>query len=468
MPPLGVFVIHTYMVNEMPVKKPPQNLEAEQCLLGCLMLDKNAIVKVIDFVSAEDFYKNIHKEIFSTMAELFQKSEPIDIISVSTKLREKGQLEGIGGSTYLTSLINLVPTATHVQNYAKIVREKKVLRDLISASEEIGLQAFDESQEVDQLLDRAEKSIFSIGQKSLTQGFIALKDILPETFERIEQLSQHTGQYRGIPTGFKQLDNMLSGLQRSDLIILGARPSMGKSSLAMDIAKYVAVYQNLPVGIFSLEMSKDQLVERMLASQANIDSWRLRTGKLQDSQGDNDFSRLQVAMGSLSEAPLYINDAGMTNILQIRALSRRLQQERGLALLVVDYLQLMDHTNKYASPIQQVTENSRALKMLAKELNVPILVLSQLSRSVEQRTPSRPILSDLRESGAIEQDADVVMFIYREDKYNENSLEKNIAEIIVAKHRNGPTGAIKLYFDENRVSFRNLEQGDYATEATAE
>ncbi len=455
-------------MSDMPTKKPPQNIEAEQSLLGCLMLDKNAIIKVSDFVGADDFYKNIHKEIFSVMADLFAKLEPIDIISVSAELKEKGQLEGVGGSAYLSSLINLVPTATHVANYAKIVREKKVLRELIATSEEIGLNAFDESQEVDELLDRAEKSIFSIGQKSLTQAFIPIKDILPETYERIEQLSHHTSLHRGIPTGFKQLDNMLSGLQRSDLIILAARPSMGKSSLAMDIAKHVSVHENLPVGIFSLEMSKDQLVERLLASQANIDSWRLRTGKLQDGAGDNDFSRLQTAMGSLSEAPLYINDAGMVNILQIRAMSRRLQQEHGLGLIVIDYLQLMDHTNKYASPIQQVTENSRALKMLAKELNVPIIVLSQLNRSVEQRTPHRPMLSDLRDSGAIEQDADVVMFIYREDKYNENSLEKNIAEIIIAKHRNGATGAIKLYFDENRVSFRNLEQGDYVTEITAD
>ncbi len=453
-------------MSDMPAKKPPQNIDAEQSLLGCLMLDKNAIIKVSDFVSADDFYKNIHKEIYQTMLSLFEKSEPIDIISVSTKLREKGQLDGIGGSAYLTSLINLVPTATHVTNYAKIVREKKVLRELIQASEEIGLNAFDESQEVDELLDKAEKSIFSIGQKSLSQGFASLKELIPGVFEGIEQRSQHSGMYRGVPTGFKQLDNMLSGLQRSDLIILAARPSMGKSSLAMDIAQHVAVHQNLPVGIFSLEMSKDQLVERMLANQANVDAWRIRTGKLQDGGhgGDNDFSRLQSAMGSLSEAPLYINDGGMANILQIRAMSRRLQQEHGLGLLVIDYLQLMDHTNKYATPIQQVTENSRALKMLAKELNVPVLVLSQLSRAVEQRTPHRPMLSDLRDSGAIEQDADVVMFIYREDKYNENSLEKNIAEIIVAKHRNGATGAIKLYFDDNRVSFRNLEQGDYVTE----
>lgn len=454
------------MNREMPSKKPPQNIEAEQSLLGSLMLDKNAIIKVVDFVSAGDFYKDAHKEIYQAMVEIFEKSEPMDIISISTKLREKGKLDQIGGSTYLTTLINIVPTATHIANYAKIVREKKILRDLISASQEIGLTAFDENQEVDYLLDKAEKSIFAIGQKSLTQSFLPIRELLHDTFERLDQLSKHTGQYRGIPTGFKQLDNMLSGLQRSDLIVLAARPSMGKSTLAMDIAKNIAIQQNLPVGVFSLEMSKDQLVERLLASHANIDSWRLRTGKLQDGPGDNDFSRLQIGMSSLSEAPLYINDVGTVNILQIRAMARRLQQDKGLSLIVIDYLQLMDHSNKYASPIQQVSENSRALKMLAKELNVPIIVLSQLSRAVEQRTPHRPMLSDLRESGAIEQDADVVLFIYREDKYNENSLEKNIAEIIVAKHRNGPTGSVKLYFDDQRVSFRNLEQGDYASEVT--
>lgn len=448
----------------MPEKKPPQNTEAEQCLLGCLMLDKNAIVKVADFIAPQDFYKDIHKDIFSAMADLFSKMEPIDIISVSARLKEKGQLDHIGGYSYLTSLINTVPTATHVANYAKLVREKKVLRDLIEASHEIGLDAFDESQDVDTLLDRAEKTVFSIGQRSLRQTFVPIKEILGETFERIDQLSKHQSLYRGVPTGFTKLDNMLSGLQRSDLVILAARPSMGKSSLALDIARHVAIHENLPVGIFSLEMSKDQLAERLLSSQANIDSWRLRTGKLQDNAQDNDFSRLQSAMGSLSEAPIYIDDAGTTNILQMRAMARRLQSEAGLGLIIVDYLQLMDSTNKYATPIQQVTENSRALKGLAKELHIPVLVLSQLSRAVEQRTPHKPMLSDLRESGAIEQDADVVLFIYREDKYNENSLEKNIAEILVAKHRNGPTGAVKLYFDEQRVSFRNLEQGDYVTE----
>ncbi len=455
------------MANET-IKKPPQNIEAEQSLLGCLMLDKNAIIRVSDLISADDFYKDSHKEIYGAMLSLFEKMEPLDILSISSKLKEHNKLEQIGGSTYLTSLINAVPTATHVANYAKIVREKKILRDLISASTQIGLDAFDESQEVDLLLDKAEKTVFSISQKSLKQSFVQIKDILGETFERIEQLSKHESLYRGVPTGFVQLDKMLSGLQRADLIILAARPSMGKSSLAMDIARQVAVHQNLPVGIFSLEMGKDQLVERLLARQANVDAWRLRTGKLQDGDGDNDFSRLQSAMGTLSEAPIYIDDAGTTNILQMRAMARRLQADVGLGLLVVDYLQLMDSTNKYASPIQQVTENSRALKQLARELNIPVLVLSQLSRAVEQRTPHRPMLSDLRESGAIEQDADVVLFIYREDKYNEMCLEKNIAEIIIAKHRNGATGSVKLYFDEQRVSFRDLEQGDYATEITGE
>src|SRR3989344_4596087 len=451
-------------------KKPPQNIEAEQSLLGCLMLDKNAIIRVSDVISAPDFYKDIHKEIYQSMQDLFTHAEPIDILSVSAKLREKNKLEAIGGSAYLTSLINTVPTATHVANYAKIVREKKILRDLIDASNRIGMEAFDETQEVDTLLDRAEKTVFSIGQKSLSQSFISIKDILPETFERIDQLSKQTGLYRGVPTGFKQLDNMLSGLQRADLVILAARPSMGKSSLALDMARHVAVFQNLPVGIFSLEMGKDQLVERLLSRQAKGDPCRIRPGKLQDGAagGDNDWARLQTAMGTLSETPIYIDDAGTTNIMQMRAMARRLQADVGLGLLIVDYLQLMDSTNKFASPIQQVTENSRALKQLARELNIPVLVLSQLSRAVEQRTPHRPMLSDLRESGAIEQDADVVLFIYREDRYNENSLEKNIAEIIVGKHRNGAIGSVKLYFDEQRVSFKNLEQSDYAGEVLAE
>ena len=450
------------MANELPAKLPPQNTEAEQCLLGCLMLDKDAIAKVVDFIKEEDFYKGAHQDIYQAMYDLYERSDPIDILSVSARLKERNKLEETGGSAYLTSLINTVPTATNVSHYAKIVRQKKILRDLISASEEIGLSAFDdEKEEVDVLLDRAEKTIFGIGQRALTQTFTPIKDILPETFERLDMLSKHAGGLRGVPTGFKDLDNKLAGLQKSDLIILAARPGMGKSSLALDIARNVAIHTNQPVGLFSLEMSKDQLSDRLISSVANIDSWHLRTGQLKD----DDYSRIQHAMGILSEAPIYIDDAGSVNILQMRAMARRLQANKGLSLIIVDYLQLMQPMNRYASPVQQVTENSRALKILAKELNVPVLVLSQLSRAVESRIPQIPRLSDLRESGAIEQDADVVMFIYKEDAYNENSLKPGVAQILIEKHRNGPTGFIELFFDKQRVSFRSLDKGEYSPEA---
>lgn len=445
----------------LPDKLPPQNTEAEQCLLGCLMLDKDAIVKVVDAIKSEDFYKGGHQDIYQAMAELYEKSEPIDILSVSARLKERSKLDNIGGSAYLTSLINTVPTATHVANYAKIVRQKKILRDLISASEEIGLSAFDEAEEVDVLLDKAEKVVFGIGQRSLTQTFIPIRDILSDTFERLDDLSKNAGKLRGVPSGFTDLDKILGGLQKSDLVILAARPSMGKTSLALDIARNVAVLQNQPVGLFSLEMSKDQLADRLLASLANINMWNLRNGRLTS----DDYSRLQHAMGSLSDAPLYIDDAGSVNVLQMRAMARRLQANKGLSLIVIDYLQLMEPMNRFASPVQQVTENSRALKLLAKELNVPVLVLSQLSRAVESRVPQIPRLSDLRESGAIEQDADVVLMIYREDMYNENSLNPNIAKVLIEKHRNGPTGGIDLFFDDHRVSFRNLDKAQYGSEA---
>ena len=449
--------------KELPDKLPPQNIEAEQSLLGCLMLDKNAIIKVVDLIKADDFYKDTHREIYQAMFELYQRTDPIDLLSVKSRLKERERLDMVGGSSYLTTLINTVPTATHVLNYAKIVRAKKVLRDLISASDEIGLAAFDETNEVESLLDRAEKTIFSIGQRSLTQAFTAIKDILPDTFNRLDELSKNKGALRGIPTGFIDLDKKLSGLQKSDLIILAARPAMGKTSLALDIARQIATNQKIPVGIFSLEMSKDQLVDRVLSAQSGVDSWKLRSGNLSAEGVDNDFTLLQEAMGNLSEAPIYIDDAGMVNILQMRTMARRLQAERGLGLLIVDYLQLMDSSNRNHSAVQQVTEISRALKALAKELNVPVLALSQLSRAVESRTPSIPRLSDLRESGSIEQDADVVMFIYREDKYLENPERRNVAKIIIAKHRNGPVGEVELYFDENKTTFRNLEKDEYAT-----
>jgi replicative DNA helicase len=448
------------MANNLPDKLPPQNTEAEQCLLGCLMLDKDAIIKVVDSIKSEDFYSGKHQDVFQAMVELYEKSDPIDIVSVSARLKERNKLDDIGGAAYLSSLINTVPTATHVANYAKIVRQKKILRDLISASEEIGLSAFNETEEVDVLLDRAEKAVFGIGQRSLSQVFLPIREILSDTFERLDELSKNAGKMRGVPTGFTDLDKVLGGLQKSDLVILAARPSMGKTSLALDIARNVAVLENQPVGLFSLEMSKDQLADRLLASLANINLWNMRNGRLTS----DDYSRLQHAMGSLSDAPLYIDDAGSVNVLQMRAMARRLQANKGLSLIVIDYLQLMEPMNKFQSPVQQVTENSRALKMLAKELNVPVLVLSQLSRAVESRVPQIPRLADLRESGAIEQDADVVMMIYREDKYNENSLNKNIAKVLIEKHRTGPNGGVDVYFDENRVSFRNLERGEYTSD----
>ncbi|PIS17464.1 MAG: replicative DNA helicase [Candidatus Nealsonbacteria bacterium CG09_land_8_20_14_0_10_42_14] len=447
------------MPEELPEKLPPQSIEAEHSLLGSLMLDKNAILKVVDFLQPRDFYRGIHQEIYGAMQELFDKGEPIDLLSVANRLKEKEKLADIGGNAYLTELINSVPTATHVLTYAKIVQKKRILRDLIDASYEIGLMGYKETEDVDELLDQAEKKIFGIADKSLTQQFVPVKDSLEEAFERMDRLSKHGGEMRGLATGFRNLDNILAGFQKSDLIILASRPSMGKSALAVDIARNIAIHQKIPVGIFSLEMSKDQVVDRLIAAQAGVNLWKLRTGRLSSEGPDNDFLRIQNALGVLSEAPIYIDDAASSNILQMRALARRLQANKGLGLIVVDYLQLMEPRTMAFSLVQQMTEVSRSLKGLARELNIPVLALSQLSRAVEQRTPPKPRLSDLRETGAIEQDADVVLFIYREKQRGEETPE-NIAEIIIAKHRNGPIGAIKLYFDGQRVSFRNLEKSE--------
>jgi len=439
-------------------KLPPQNIEAEKSLLGCLMIDPVSIYKVVDFLLVKDFYKSQHCRIYEVILELLEKGEPIDILSVSAKLKIRNELDEIGGASYLTELVNIVPTASHIANYAKIVQEKRVLRELISAGYEISEIAQQETEDVDSLLDMAEKKIFSIAQKNLTQSFSHIKDSLEETWQRIDELSKNQGGLRGISTGFKSLDNMLSGFQKSDMIILAARPSIGKSSLAINIAQNVACFGKIPVGIFSLEMSKDQIIDRLISAQANIDSWRLRTGRLSDEGEYNDFERIQSAMSILSDAPIYINDSSGTSILQMRAMARRLAADKGLGLLIIDYLQLMEHRNPSLSLVQQVTENSRALKGLAKDLNIPILVISQLSRAVEQRMPPIPRLSDLRESGGIEQDADVVMFIYREDRYKENSERPGIAEIIIAKHRNGPVGKVELFFDEARMVFRDLDK----------
>ncbi len=384
----------------LPDKLPPQNIEAEMSLLGSLMLDKDAITKVGDFLESRDFYKDAHQAIYQAMQELFEKGDPVDVLSVSARLQEKGILETIGGKAYLTQLINTVPTASHVITYARIVQRKRILRNLISASYEIGVMGYDEIEDPEVLLDKAEARIFSITQNSLSQNFVMVKDTLEEAFDRIDRLSKNEKGTRGISTGFTDLDNMLSGFQKSDLIILAARPSLGKSALALDIGRRVAV-RKVPVGIFSLEMSKDQVIDRFLAAQAQVDLWRLRTGKLSSSGERNDFEKLQQALGVLSEIPLFIDDTASPNVLQMRAMARRLQATQGLGLLIVDYLQLMEPRSSTTNIVQQVTEISRSLKGLARELNIPVLALSQLSRSVEHRMPQRPRLSDLRESGCV-------------------------------------------------------------------
>lgn len=450
-------------------KLPPQNIEAEMSLLGSLMLDKDAIIKVADLVEPRDFYRPTHQIIYDAMLDLFIKNEPVDLLSVSGRLKEKEKITEIGGRAYLTELINTVPTAAHILSYAKTVQNKRILRDLISVSYDIGEMGYNEKEDPNVLVDQAEQKIFSIAQKSLAQNFEPIKQGLEEAFERLDRLSKHEQATRGIPTGFTDLDNLLSGFQKSDLIILAARPSLGKSALALDIARRVAVQDKIPVGFFSLEMSKDQLIDRMIAAQGNVDSWRLRTGKLSSQGDDNDFARIQDAMGLLSETPIYIDDTASQTVLRMRAMARRLQANHGLGLIIIDYLQLITPQNSQTNVVQQVTEISRQLKGLARELNVPVLALSQLSRAVEQRFPPRPRLSDLRESGSLEQDADVVMMIYREDKYRKQEQEQNvgnIAEIIIAKHRNGPIGSVKLYFNPNTVSFSDVDKSRNYEEET--
>ncbi|OIO47937.1 MAG: replicative DNA helicase [Parcubacteria group bacterium CG1_02_40_82] len=439
-------------------KIPPQNIEAEQSVLGCLMLDKNAIIKVADILKPGDFYRQVHNSIFEIMIELYEKGEPIDLLSMTNRLDEKKLLEEIGGPSYLTNLVNMVPTAAHISHYAKIVHRKKVLRDLIQISQDISQLSFSEEKDLEYILDEAEQKVFQISQKSLAQDFLPVKDALEEAFDRIEKLHRGEGAMRGVPTGFGDLDNYLSGLQKSDLVILAARPSLGKTAMALDIVRHVAVRQKIPVGIFSLEMSRHDVVDRLLAAEAGVDLWKLRTGKLSSEGLDNDFSRIQEAMSSLSQAPIFIDDAPSPTVLQMRTMGRRLEAENKLGLIVIDYLQLIQPRINLESMVQQVTEISRSLKGLARELEVPVLAVSQLSRAVEARPDQVPRLSDLRESGSIEQDADVVLFIYREDKTKKDSSRPNIADIFIAKHRNGPIGKVDLYFNESQVSFKNLER----------
>ncbi len=449
-------------MSDLIQKVPPQNLEAEQSLLGSLLIDKDAIIKISDLVSAEDFYKKSHELVFSAMIYLFEKHEPIDLLSLANRLEETNHLEKVGGRSYLTTLANAVPTASNIVHYAKIVSKKSVLRRLISSATEIAELGFKEDDDVEQILDRSEQKLFAVSQKSVRSAFTPIRGVLAEAFDRIDELHKEKGKLRGVPSGFKALDSILAGFQKSDLVILAARPSVGKTTLALDFARHIAVEEKISVGIFSLEMSKEQLVDRLLCAQAGVDLWKMRTGRLSDRQDNDDFSRIGHAMGILSEAPIHIDDTAMTNIMEIRTKARRLQMEHGLGMIIIDYLQLMEGRAGSESRVIAVSEITRALKGIARELNIPVLALSQLNRSVETRSPAIPKLSDLRESGSIEQDADVVMFIYRKSRdatrFNVADDEKNVAEIIIAKHRNGPTGSVKTFFDEQRVSFKNLEQ----------
>ncbi len=443
-------------------KIPPQSLEAEMSLLGSALLDKDAMLKIADIVAAEDFYKNAHVQIFEAILELYQKNDPIDLLTLSNRLTEKNQLEQIGGHSYLVTLTNTVPTAAHVVNYAHIVHKKATRRRLLGAAHEISKLGYEESEELDTLLDQAQRELFGVSQNYMKQTFTPIRSVLNEAFDRIDELHKNKGQMRGIPTGFGELDNLLAGLQKSDLVILAARPSVGKTSFALDIVRHIGVKAKVPVGLFSLEMSKEQLVDRLLCSEANVDLWKMRTGRLSDRPEDDDFPRIGHAMGVLSEAPIFIDDAPNNNIMQIRTKSRRLQMEHGLGLIVIDYLQLMESRGNLENRVQEVAEITRGLKGIARELNIPVLALSQLSRTVEMSKPAIPRLAHLRESGSIEQDADVVLFIYRKSadrNYRPEDIppdEKNIAEIHIAKHRNGPTGIAKMIFDEQHASFRNM------------
>ncbi len=439
------------------IRIPPQSIDSEKAVLGSILLRKDALNEIEDAINGDSFYVEKHKILFETMLELVSRNEPIDMLSLSTKLSEKKMLEAVGGNKYIADIVNSVPSSTNARYYAEIVQKKYILRSLIDSADYISELAFDENDEhMDEILDQAEKRIFSVVSSPKNQKFVALKDALPEAWERLEKLHEHKGMLRGLPTGFKDLDAILSGLQKQDLIILAARPSVGKTTLALDIARMAATLHGKSVGIFSLEMSTQQLIDRMLSAESKVNAWKLRTGGIST---DNEFSLLRDSIDRLSKAQIHIDDKSANTIVGMKAAARRLKAEKGLDLIVVDYLQLMSTSKSYDNMVNQVTEISRSLKALAKELDVPVLALSQLSRAVEARG-GKPRLSDLRDSGSIEQDADVVMFIHREDKGKDESERTNIAEILIEKHRNGPTGKIDLYFDDKTSSFLNLEKSN--------
>ena len=442
---------------------PPQSIDAEQSVLGALLIDRDAVVEVAEFLRPKDFYRNHHGTIYASVLELYERREPVDIVTVSETLERGGNLEAVGGSAFLTSLINLTPTAVNSVHYARIVERKAILRNLIAAAGRIAGIGYDESANVDESIDKAEQELFAVSQKRVASGFAPLRTLLHSAYDRLDYLHQHKGEISGIRTGFADLDAMTTGLQKSDLVILAARPSIGKTSLALNFAEHAAVREGKTVGVFSLEMSKEQLVLRLLSSVANIDSQRLRTGFLEEM----DFTRLAPAMNALAEAPIYIDDTPNISTMELRTKARRLQAESGLDLIVVDYLQLMQSSinSRDANRVQEVSEISRGLKGLARELQVPVIALSQLSRQAEMRESKEPRLSDLRESGSIEQDSDLVMFLWREKERTaeDNDSEGEIINLKLAKHRNGPTGETKLWFKKRQTRFVSYaEEARYA------
>ena len=442
---------------------PPQNIEAEAGLLGSILLDSDALVDVADAVKVDDFYDPRHTLIYGAVLALYEKRRPIDLLTLTEQLKNKDQIDLAGGSAYLTELTNSVPTAAHAKHYAEIVRTKAIRRRLIKAGQDIGQMGYDENEDVQQALEAAETKLFNVSQEHVKQDLVSVESILSESFDRLDELHKDKGKVRGLSTGYRDMDNVLAGLQKSDLIILAARPSMGKSTLAMNMAHHVASKQQQTVLVFSLEMSKEQLVDRLLAAEAGVDAWNIRTGNLSDS----DFEKLGNAMGSLSEAQIYIDDTPGISVMEMRTKARREQHQRPLGLIIVDYLQLMTGNSSKGSDnrVQEISEISRGLKAIARELNVPVIALSQLSRSVENRHPQIPQLADLRESGSIEQDADVVMFIYREDYYNPETDRQNISDILIRKHRNGPTGGVELYFNPERLQFMNMDRSHEIADA---
>lgn len=428
----------------MPSRIPPHNTEAEISVLGSLLIDKNSITLIADFLKPEHFYNENHGEVYKAMISLYESREPVDIVTLSDALRKVKRLQSVGGSAFIAQLVERVPTSAHVEHYAKMIKDSYVKRELITASGVIGEMAFDESKKLEEILDKAESQIFGLSQQNLKKNFTHIKDTLAESFDRLDELHKSAGGMRGVPTGIPDLDHLLSGMQPSNLIILAARPGMGKTAFSLNIGMHVAVNEGLPVGIFSLEMSKEELVDRLLVAQANIDAWKLKTGRL----GEEEFARLSDAMGVLADSPIFIDDTPGMSVLEMRTKARRLVSEYGLKLVIVDYLTLAKASRNYESRVQEVGEISMGLKNLARELKIPVIALSQLNRSIEHRGNAMPQLADLRESGSIEQDSDVVMFIYREDTEDRENVK-----LVIAKHRNGPIGTIDMRFIGSRMRF---------------